>query len=154
MPDLVSNYQVSDSTKNLPDLGREHSNLAALQLLADSTRPNLVMNQATKDTRIESLSGSNREIIFSDPFNTSEHAARETLFQLAKAPYENYGGKGPRYVEPAPMTKSQRLAAEEQERWEERELEIELERERILEVQFEKQKERERRERLQIESRQ
>ncbi len=154
MPDLVSNSRVSDRTENSADLGREHSNLAALNLLADSTRPNLVTSQASRENRNESLPGSNREIIFSNPFSASEHAARENQFQLANSPYENYRQKGPRYIEPVPMTKKERMAAEEEARWEQRELEREMERERIAEIQLRKKQAAEARERQIIDSRQ
>ncbi len=82
MSDLVSNFQVSDRTKNIPDLGQEQSNLAALRLLEDSTRPNLVINQATRDNRAESITNSNGEIIISNPFSSWEDQERKRIRNL------------------------------------------------------------------------
>ncbi len=82
MSDSISKYQASDRTQYIPDLGREESNLAALRLLEDSTRPNLVISQATRDNTAESITSSNGEIIISNPFSSWEDQERKRIRNL------------------------------------------------------------------------
>ena len=82
MSDSIGKYQASDRTQSIPDLGQEQSNLAALRLLEDSTRPNLVINQATRDNTAESITNSNGEIIISNPFSSWEDQERKRIRNL------------------------------------------------------------------------
>lgn len=140
MSDSINNFQVSDRTKNIPDLGQEQSNLAALRLLEDSTRPNLVINQATRDNRAASITNSNGEIIISNPFSSWEDQERKRIRNLDSEERskifdaaESYENELAGFYDFRDLRKpSQRLEAERDREFLERTAEKTWRRERIL----------------------
>ncbi len=140
MSDSVSNFQVSDRSKNIPDIEREQSNLAALRLLEDSTRPNLVISQATRDNKVESGINSNGEIIISNPFSSWEDQERRRIRNLDSKERskifdaaESYENELAGFYDYRDLRKpSQRLEAERDREFLERTAEKTWRRERIL----------------------
>jgi hypothetical protein len=140
MSDSVSNFQASDRSKYIPDLGQEQSNLAALRLLEDSTRPNLVINQATRDNTVQSITNSNGEIIISNPFSSWEDQERKRIRNLDSEgrskifdAAESYENELAGFYDHRDLRKpSQRLEAERDREFLERTAEKAWRRERIL----------------------